>query len=154
MQITIENRQSDLPILESQIETLVREVLSFYAVETDELIVQFVGEDEITRLHGDFFDDPTPTDCITFPIDDPEESASGKHVLGEIFISPKAAKNYSSSDPYTELSLYIVHGILHLLGHDDIDSAKKQRMRAEEDRAISHLKTKKCILSNPPSYYT
>jgi probable rRNA maturation factor len=107
----------------------------------DELIIHLVDKKAITKLHGDFFDDPTPTDCISFPLDDPNENESaGYLLLGEIFVCPEVAIEYSSlhnKNPIQETALYIIHGILHLLGYDDIEDTDRLEMRSMENLCMN-----------------
>ena len=97
--------------------------------------VYFVTMKEICRLHDQFFNDPSPTDCITFPIDlDP---ATADRYLGDIFIAPEAALAYP--DPYEETTLYLVHGLLHLIGYDDLTPIEKKKMRRKEKSCMRRL---------------
>lgn len=141
MNITITNTQTDLPIDEKQARTIVREALLLMNVECMEISFQFVSKKDITTLHADFFDDPTPTDCITFPIDPPGPDA----LLGEVFVCPKTAIEYVANqggNVEEETILYICHGILHLLGFDDIDDKDRQEMRKNESFLIENLRKK------------
>ena len=64
-------------------------------------------------------------------------------ILGEIFVCPLAAVTYAESsgaDPYEEVLLYIVHGLLHIMGYDDIGEKESQEMRSAEKRHIENLK--------------
>ena len=88
-------------------------------------VLHFVSKAEISEIHGNFFNDPTPTDCITFPFREAE-------LLGEIFVCPKVAMEYSSENAYAETTLYIIHAILHLIGYDDIDEKDEILMRKAE----------------------
>jgi len=104
-----------------------------------EISIQFVTKEEIGILHEDFFDDPSPTDCITFPIDPPGPEA----LLGEVFVCPEVAQEYAAEhggDSQTETILYICHGILHLLGYDDIEEKDQKEMRKYEAFLMEHLK--------------
>jgi probable rRNA maturation factor len=115
--------------------------LAFEQISCRELSVYFVTEQRITQLHEEFFNDPTPTDCITFPIDE--------DFLGELFICPKTAQIYAAKhhlNPYEETSLYVVHGILHLLGYDDLTPAKRRTMRKKEKKCMAHLNALGVIL--------
>jgi len=106
----------------------------FLSVSCDEISFYFVTEEQITKLHAEHFDDPTPTDCITFPID--------TSYLGDIFICPSVAVQYAKKknlDPFQETLLYIVHGILHLLNFDDIEPKQRSSMRKKEKVCMSHL---------------
>jgi len=108
-------------------------------VATQEVAIYFIGSRKITQLHAEFFNDPTPTDCITFPF--------GGQLLGEILVCPKAALDYNPQKPYEETTLYIIHGLLHLLGYDDIDSKKRALMRREEKRLMALARKHRCIIS-------
>ncbi len=83
------------------------------------------------RLHKQFFNDPAPTDCMTFPID--------CCYLGDIFISPQAALRYAPNQPYQETLLYLIHGLLHLLGYDDLKPTARRTMRKMEKKCMDHL---------------
>ncbi|HEY5235470.1 MAG TPA: rRNA maturation RNase YbeY [Rhabdochlamydiaceae bacterium] len=123
----------------SSVRKLVMFFLQEKKVALQEVAIYFVGIRKITQLHAEHFNDPTPTDCITFPFDD--------QLLGEIFVCPKAALDYNPKKPYEETTLYIIHGLLHLLGYDDIDSKKRALMRREEKRLMALAKKHRCIIS-------
>lgn len=102
-----------------------------------ELSVAFLTDAALARIHGDFMDDPTPTDVITFPGD----PLSG--TMGEICVSADTAfreaarRGLSFAD---ELALYVVHGWLHLAGCDDKTAAKRRGMRFAERAALAALR--------------
>jgi len=108
---------------------------------TDELSVVFLTDAALAQLHGDFLGDPSITDVITFEGDPAQGTA------GEICVSADAALRQaahhdlrpSTFDFSTELTLYLVHGWLHLAGYDDLQPAKKRRMRRAEARALKIL---------------
>ena len=102
-----------------------------------EVAIHFVSKKKICELHEHLFDDPTPTDCISIPIDAPSSDAPFSH-LGEVFVCPKVAIEYGG-DPEQETMLYIIHGLLHLLGFDDIKSADRKVMRREEKKALRFI---------------
>lgn len=146
MDIIIEDTQSLVSIEESSVFHIVQAVLSLEQASCDELNIYFVQEAEICEVHAEFFNDPSPTDCISIQIDDPKDSPC---FLGEIFISPKAAQDYikeSQGDLYEEITLYLVHGLLHLLGYDDVEEEERQKMRLAEKRHINYLKEHHLLL--------
>ncbi|MCF7688877.1 MAG: rRNA maturation RNase YbeY [Cephaloticoccus sp.] len=101
-----------------------------------ELSLVFLSDVALAKIHADFLHDPTPTDVITFAGD------GSLGVAGEICVSVDRAAAYAAGhchDFSTELTLYVVHGWLHLAGYDDIQPAKKRRMRAAEARALALL---------------
>jgi probable rRNA maturation factor len=147
MQIEVLNQQNDLSIDSKSAKKILRFLLAEMKVNCDEISLYFIETEAMCNLHQKFFDDPTPTDCISFPIDDNESSFY--RVLGEIFVCPYTAIKYAKNhekDPYEEVCLYIVHGLLHLLGFDDIDENDRAEMRKKEKWCMNKLKEKKVQL--------
>lgn len=115
-------------------------------MQCNEIAVHFVSTKKISKLHVDFFDDPTTTDCISFPYDDEEEE---DRFLGEIFVCPQTAIDYvekNGGDVYEEVMLYVVHGILHLLGFDDIKEKDRKKMKKEELRTMQYLMSQQIVI--------
>lgn len=149
MKILIRNAQPFLPLTLSSIEQVASAVLAQEGVTTDELSLHFVTTEEISALHATFFNDPTPTDTISFPLDPP--GAPGYHVLGEVFVCPETARSYlQKEDPqacYEETLLYLIHGLLHLIGYDDQSEEERIKMRLAEERHLLNLSTQQLSLS-------
>lgn len=107
-----------------------------------ELSLAFMTDAKLAKLHGDFLDDPTTTDVITF------EGQPEFGVAGEVCVSADTAAAYAKEhkrDFSEELTLYVVHGWLHLAGYDDLVPAKKRKMRAAEARAMKLLYAAKAV---------
>lgn len=87
-----------------------------------EVCVRLVNDPEICRIHQQWLDDPTPTDVISFPnAVDPGPSMEPPY-LGDIAISVDTAELQSREAGIAiidELKLLCIHGLLHLLGHED-----------------------------------
>lgn len=110
-----------------------------------ELSLVFLTDPGLAKLHADFMDDPTTTDVITF------EGDTLAGLAGEICVSADTAATFVGLTAATkskapkqeafaaELTLYVVHGWLHLSGYDDLQPARKRRMRAAEKRAMKLL---------------
>ncbi len=139
--IVVFNRQTSLPIKTASVKKLVRFVLERKKV-AKAVAVYLVGKKKISSLHAQFFDDPSATDCISFPHEDED-------LLGELFVCPQVAKEYDPKHPYLETSLYIIHALLHLLGYDDIDKNKRAVMLREQRRLLNKAVKHKCILETP-----
>lgn len=106
------------------------------------LSLVFLSDEALAQLHADFLDDPTTTDVITF------EGQPAFGLAGEVCVSADTAARYAADnagDFATELTLYVVHGWLHLAGHDDLQPAKKRAMRRAEARALKLLQTEDAI---------
>lgn len=131
----IYNCQRALPLKKKEISLALLSLIDYLQITAQELALYFVSEKKISELHAQFFDDPTPTDCITFPVD--------TSYLGEIFICPATAIAYAKKralNPYEETLLYIVHGLLHLIGYSDFEPKMRRTMRKKEKNCMRHLK--------------
>lgn len=142
--IQIYNRQKDLPLSKNSVKILAQTLLTHLKAPSDQVSLYFVTQKQIAKLHEEFFQDPTPTDCISFPIDEIH--------LGEIFVCPAVALQYAKKrhlDPYEETALYVAHGLLHLLGYDDLNLSDRRIMRKKEKSCMRHLKETKVALTPP-----
>jgi probable rRNA maturation factor len=102
-----------------------------------ELSLVFLTDEALAQLHADFLADPSTTDVITF------EGNHAAGIAGEICVSVDTAATYARQhgrDFSEELTLYLVHGWLHLAGYDDLQPAKKRVMRRAEGRALQLLR--------------
>ena len=152
MIVNILDQQVALKILQEQVQPLVECVIRGEGQKCDEVNIYFVDTPTICQLHEEFFQDPSPTDCISFPIDEDEEEEFPYRILGEVFVCPSTAIAYATQhqvDPYEETTLYIVHGLLHLMGYDDLEESDCHLMRQAEARHMQELKKLNLQLHSP-----
>ena len=100
--------------------------------------IALLSDQKVAELHGDFLDDPSETDVITFPGDAEMDFA------GEVCVSVDRANTVCSENGTTlseEITLYVVHGLLHLAGYNDKAEADIPRMRQGEREVMEALKT-------------
>ena len=94
-----------------------------------EVGIILIDDRRISRIHRDYFGNAGPTDVITFPYGD----------YGEVLISVETARRqggeYATSTE-DELALYMVHGILHLCGHEDGSREGRARMEELQERLL------------------
>ncbi len=153
IKISISNCQKDLKISSKQVKFLFKTLIDFKKIKVNELEVHFITDKKMKLQHQLLFQDPSSTDCITCPIDDPYEEGIDYCVLGSCFICPKTAILYAQKknlDPYEETSLYCVHCFLHLIGYDDINPSAKRVMRSQEKACMGILKEKNALLKMVP----
>lgn len=111
---------------------------------TGELTLTFVDRDEIASLNAEHMGVVGATDVLSFPLDadvtDGEmPDGFGPLLLGDVVICPAVASEYAPTHAGTlddELALLVVHGVLHVLGHDHAEPDETTRMRAAE---LTHL---------------
>lgn len=151
MKVLVTNKQKSLPILARSARDAAKAIIAFEGSVYDEVGIHFVTPKKICQLHQTFFNDPSITDCISFPVDlfsfDLGETSKN---LGDVFICPQVALDYAiknNKDPYEETTLYLIHGLLHLMGYDDMEKEKRLLMRAAEKRHMQHLKKNRLLLS-------
>jgi probable rRNA maturation factor len=113
---------------------LAIETLNGEGIAASELSLSFVTEDEIAGLHERYLDEPGPTDVLSFPLDEGDVDEDGVRILGDVVIAPAVAERNNPQDRDGELRLLVVHGILHLLGHDHLLDAEKDAMWAKQER--------------------
>ncbi len=100
------------------------------------LSIACLTDRRLARLHDEWLGDPSPTDVLSFDLSD------GTSEVGEILVSHECARRTARSravDARRELLLYVVHGVLHLCGHDDHAPRDRARMRAAEARVLASL---------------
>lgn len=100
------------------------------------LSVVVVDDAAIQEVNARMLGHDWPTDVITFPW------SEQPHLEGELMLSVETARREAAArghEAADELALYAVHGVLHLLGHDDEKPAGRRRMRAAERRWLRRL---------------
>ena len=93
----------------------------------DEVTIVLVADRRIAALHQQFMNIDGPTDVLTF-----------HH--GEVFVSVETAERNAAEFGTTaedEMRLYIVHGLLHLRGFDDVDPEEARRMSSVQERILA-----------------
>jgi probable rRNA maturation factor len=103
------------------------------------LTILLVADAEAAELHGAHFADPTTTDVMTFP-DGSRDPASGRLLLGDLAVCVDVAAREAAArgrPVADELTLYCLHGLLHLVGYDDVTPAEQQRMWKAQRRLLA-----------------
>ena len=131
--IDITNQQTLLPIHSQKVKSLARAVFvleKVVASQPIELGIAFVNDRKIRFLNSKFHHQNKATDVLAFPMDIsmPKE---GPWMMGEVVVSVERALVHSKRfkmDFKKEVALYIVHGILHLLGYKDDQDHRAKKM--------------------------
>jgi probable rRNA maturation factor len=134
IQVEIIDRQRAVHTGSAWLTRIVRRALARLGVDRAEISILLVGDRRMARLHEEWLGVPGPTDVITFDLAGPEgESAEG--LRGDIVVSAETARRMARElgwAPRHELAYYVIHGLLHLAGHDDVDPVRRRAMRARE----------------------
>jgi probable rRNA maturation factor len=103
-----------------------------------ELSVAVVSDREMRRLHRVHSGLDSTTDVLSFPLSSPRDRV----LVGAIAVSRDTARREAARRghaAYHELMLYVVHGALHILGHDDHEPRARARMRRAEREVLASL---------------
>ena len=116
-------------------------VLDFSGVPDADLTIALVDDARIQGLNRDFLAHDAPTDVLSFPADEPDPE-TGRRYLGDIVISLVRAAEQARERGHAleaEMQLLVVHGVLHLLGHDHAEPAEKERMWTAQAGLLERL---------------
>ena len=110
---------------------------AFPAGRRAQIDLVFVDDQSMAALNETYLGHDGPTDIITFDYSTPTL------LHGELVICPQVAARHARKFDNTlgeELARYVIHGVLHLLGHDDHDPNDQAKMKTEEDRLLNWLR--------------
>ena len=109
-----------------------------------DLSILLVDVDTMTAYHKQFMNLDGPTDVMSFPMDELREPADGeappRGLLGDIVICPAFTSAQAPGNGRTnqeEIEYLLIHGLLHLLGHDHAEPDEKAVMFGLNDRIIA-----------------
>jgi len=131
--VAVRNRQRRLKINTRLLAEIARQALELAGNTRAQLGIVLVDDVAIARLNAQYHATPGPTDILSFDYGDGE---------GELIISVEHAVAQARRFRTTaarEIVLYVVHGILHLRGYNDLTQRGKRRMRAAEQRLMGRL---------------
>ena len=144
MNLIIANRQRTKKINARFLRQVAAELFAELEITEAELGIHLVGAKEMAQVNRQFLQHEGPTDVITFDHFEKRKAESGKrkNVHGELFIcvdvAMTQAKEFKSSWQ-AEVVRYVVHGVLHLLGYDDLKPHLRREMKRAENRLVRRL---------------
>ena len=150
MAVMVSNLQKEVPVSEEltkMAEKAAIEALGLAEKSFDrevEISVVFVDDAYIQRLNYQYRNQNTPTDVLSFAMQEGEEVPNEGEVvlLGDVVVSLPRAWEQSKEFEHSllrEVAYLIGHGVLHLLGYDHQKEVERQIMRAKEETILSKL---------------
>ena len=134
IRVDVVDRQRMVRIGAAWLTRIVRRALARQGVDRAEIAILLVGDLRMARLHEQWLGVPGTTDVITFDL-----AGGGRGdpagLRGDIVVSAETACRVARElgwAPRHEVAYYVVHGLLHLAGHDDHDPGRRRAMRARE----------------------
>ena len=123
--------ESEFSVPRDLLERATREALKHQTVSSaSELTIVLTDDARLKELNRDYLGIDAPTDVLSFPASetDPE---TGARYIGDIIISMARARSQATAAGHpleSEVQLLVVHGVLHLLGHDHATAEEKAQM--------------------------
>lgn len=111
--------------------------LEFSEYRIDSLDISFVNDSAIEEVNKKYLQHSGATDIITFDYSDEEKVISGEFVIGYEEAQRNAQK--FSVTLREELFRLIIHGMLHLVGFDDVTPQLKRKMKSVENKLVKKL---------------
>ena len=138
------NIKSDFPFPKELLERAARAALEHQASRESldsELTIVLTNDARLKELNQDYLGIDAPTDVLSFPASetDPE---TGTRYIGDILISIERAQSQATAAGHpleSEVQLLVVHGVLHLLGHDHAEAQEKARMWQAQTEILAQL---------------
>jgi probable rRNA maturation factor len=137
MNLAIANRQRTKKINTRLLKQIAGELFAELKIVEADLGIALVSAKEMATVNWQFLQHEGATDVITF-----DHDSTRTKLHGELFIcvdvAMAQAKEFKSSWQ-SELVRYVVHGVLHLLGYDDLKPELRRKMKREENRLVRLL---------------
>lgn len=120
----------------------LRELVAFVgeaeAVALEEVDIAVVDAEEITCLNRRWLNHRRATDVISFDLSDPQSDALTAQIIvcGDVAVEQARRRGIGVQ---RELMLYVVHGLLHLMGYDDTDAASAEVMHARQEELLERF---------------
>jgi probable rRNA maturation factor len=138
IEVEINNRQGVLkPLDTARLVEATRRILADAGYEHGEVSLAIVADAEMQSLNAKWLAHDYPTDVLSFVIDEADDSLEGQLIVSAEMARRQAERyGWRAED---ELLLYVIHGALHLVGHDDHEDDDLAAMRAAETEQLTHF---------------
>ena len=139
--VAADAREQPEPELDIDRWALLAEAAATHEGGIGELTVTFIDADEMAALNREHMGQPGPTDVLSFPMDD-DPVPGVPTLLGDVVICLDVAIAQAPDHAGTvddEIALLVVHGVLHVLGHDHALDDEAALMRERELALLSEF---------------
>ena len=143
MKISIINSQKIAKLNLDHIRHIAKNVLTLLGEKKAELSVYIVDDAEIKRLNLHYRDIDKSTDVLAFSMREGETIKGSEGILGDVVISAQTAARHSHGyvkKIKEEIDLYLVHGILHLVGYGDNSIRARKKMQDLQNKLIREIR--------------
>jgi len=147
--VLFRNSQEAVDILPGSVEALAQFVLRREGASEKEVSILFVDDRRISELNARHLAREGPTDVLAFPMSNPGDASLHPEIIGDVVVSAERALSYAREHRVRvdkELSLYLIHGLLHLLGYDDVKPADERKMRKRQRELLREADKERLLL--------
>jgi probable rRNA maturation factor len=138
LRVAIACPQETVPIDRATMREVVQKVLEKEGVTDAQMSLAFVDNATIRQLNNRYLKHDEPTDVLSFPLSD----GGATPLQGELVIGAEVGQEQAAArghDVQAELALYVIHGVLHLVGYSDSQPNEREKMRERERYHLSAL---------------
>ena len=142
VELTVEGGAAPWLSAAGDVENLANMALALLEKEDHELSIVLTDDHHIQRLNRDFRQKDVPTDVLSFGQMEGEPFVVPIPVLGDLVISLQTAAKQAKERGHplpAEVRILLVHGLMHLIGHDHIDPSDRMAMAKAEDDLLAAL---------------
>ena len=124
------------------VKATARQLLEALGESDATLSLSFVDDAQIRELNRLHRGKDKPTDVLSFPLAAADPLTGVERLLGDVVISVDTARRQAAdydASLEAEINRLLIHGVLHVMGHDHEEAAERDRMRAEERRLAERI---------------
>lgn len=139
--INLADTQRKISLSKKKIKSLIEKIMDFIGIQDKTIGFLLVDDKEIKKLNKIYRKKDAATDVLAFSMQEGKFGGINPEILGDVVISVETAQRCAeerSLPLIKELSLYLIHGVLHLRGYRD-DDKNKRRMKAKEKEIFEKL---------------
>ncbi len=138
LHISFTNDQARVEVDAVRLRDAVRGVLLSEKIRDAEISIAVVDDVKMHELNLKYLQHDYATDVLSFRLDDNEQEPVEGEVIVSIDTAEREAEEYGWKRE-DELLLYVIHGVLHLVGYDDQDRAERREMREAEAKHLARF---------------
>ena len=133
-EINIFYNSPECPINKKNLKIYCKKVLNYKGYNSYSVSLIFLNEEELKKMKNKYFKENLYTDVIAFNLNSEDEDLEGELYLSIKIIKDNAILYNASLE--NEIKRVVAHGLLHLIGYEDDNNSRKEKMTKIENRCI------------------
>ncbi len=129
---------SDWPFDEAAVRALIDYTCDKFEIKDAVISVAVVADEQISQVHKQFMGDDSTTDVISFNLSEPSDKEQTFEMIVNADMAARISKERGAKFD-AELLLYILHGLLHNIGFDDLNEQDFDKMHNTENQILNEL---------------